>query len=369
MSIATSASSLVPKQGRAAAIPTAERGRARTAFLLLLPSLIGVVLFLIVPVLMVIFLSLTRWNLLTPLKWVGLSNYVNIFRFDGMGNSLLVTAYYVLLNIPVQTVVALGLAMVLRNKRPGTGLIRIICVLPFLATPVAILERAERIWVSDMTDALARQAIQRWTGQLVPPEYCGAHVSAPVSHQTGRTLPLAMRAATALFGHFGIEWDLTTASPADLAELGGWIRLYQRHRALIHSGTVLRLDADGGPPGGGAGGGGAAGGSPAGQPAFRYGVLARDRAAALLSYVQLDEPRHTQAAALRVRGLDPGRSYRVTEVTPEASRSGRRPVLSAGPVPGAVLSQIGIALPVQHPYTAVVLLVEAAGPAVIRTYP
>ena len=116
---------------------------------------------------------------------------------------------------------------------------------------LAILERAERIWVSDMTDALARQAIQRWTGQLVPPEYCGAHVSAPVSHQTGRTLPLAMRAATALFGHFGIEWDLTTASPADLAELGGWIRLYQRHRALIHSGTVLRLDADGGPPGGG----------------------------------------------------------------------------------------------------------------------
>jgi multiple sugar transport system permease protein/sn-glycerol 3-phosphate transport system permease protein len=110
----------------------------RTAYLLLLPSLIGVFLFLVIPVIMVIFLSLTRWNLLTPLRWVGLSNYVDVFKYDGLGHSLLVTGYYVLLNIPIQTVLALGLAMVLNNKRAGTGLIRIICVLPFLATPVAM---------------------------------------------------------------------------------------------------------------------------------------------------------------------------------------------------------------------------------------
>jgi alpha-galactosidase len=41
---------------------------------------------------------------------------------------------------------------------------------------LAMLERTERVWTSDMTDALARQPIQRWTGQLVPPEYLGAHV-------------------------------------------------------------------------------------------------------------------------------------------------------------------------------------------------
>jgi alpha-galactosidase len=49
---------------------------------------------------------------------------------------------------------------------------------------LAMLERVDRVWTSDMTDALARQAIQRWTGQLVPPEYLGAHVSAPFSHQS-----------------------------------------------------------------------------------------------------------------------------------------------------------------------------------------
>ena len=87
---------------------------------------------------------------------------------------------------------------------------------------LGVLERVQRVWTSDMTDALARQQIQRWTGQLVAPEYLGAHVSAPTSHQTGRTLSLDFRAATALFLAFGIEWDLTEATEADLKELAAW---------------------------------------------------------------------------------------------------------------------------------------------------
>src|SRR5262249_25981988 len=62
---------------------------------------------------------------------------------------------------------------------------------------LGVLEHVQRVWTSDQTDALARQAIQRWTAQLVAPEYLGAHVSSPRSHHTGRTLPLDFRAATA----------------------------------------------------------------------------------------------------------------------------------------------------------------------------
>ncbi len=138
MSLASATTALVPKRGRTAATSKADRSRIRTAYVFLLPSLIGVVVFLVIPVIMVFVLSLTRWNLLTPLRWVGLSNYANIFRFDGFGHSLLVTAYYVLLNIPIQTVLALGLALLLRSKLPGSGLVRILAVLPFLATPVAM---------------------------------------------------------------------------------------------------------------------------------------------------------------------------------------------------------------------------------------
>jgi alpha-galactosidase len=214
---------------------------------------------------------------------------------------------------------------------------------------LAILERTQRIWTSDMTDALARQAIQRWTGQLVPPEYLGAHVSAPFGHQTGRYMPLALRCATALFGHFGIEWDLTQArdtAPGELAELGTWIALYKAHRELIHSGRVYRADRPD-------------------DTAWIHGVVAADRTAALLSYVQLDEPRQVMPVALRVPGLDPARRYRVTNVTPAGreSRPVRRPpaAVADAEMSGAALAEIGLAIPAQRPLTALVILVTASG--------
>ena len=215
---------------------------------------------------------------------------------------------------------------------------------------LSMLERVERVWTSDMTDALARQSIQRWTGQLVPPEYLGAHVSAPFSHQTGRYMPLSLRSATALFGHFGIEWDITQAETTELAELAAWIRLYQQHRALIHAGRVVRIDTPD-------------------DTAWMHGVVAADSAAAgssaaLLSYVQLDEPRNDQPAALRVPGLDPRRRYRVTDVTPGARRPGRtrqaEARLPAVQVSGTALAEIGLAIPPQRALTAVVLHIEAA---------
>ena len=210
---------------------------------------------------------------------------------------------------------------------------------------LAMLDRVQRVWTSDMTDALARQRIQRWTGQLVPPEYLGAHVSAPFSHQTGRYMPLSLRGATALFGHFGIEWDITGADREELAELTQWIGLYKRHRALIHSGRVVRLDTPD-------------------DTAWMHGVVTADRSAALMSYVQLDEPISDQPATLRVPGLDPRRRYRVTDVTP-GQRPGQRAGLADAPVAGlevagAALADIGLAIAPQRTLTAVVILIEAA---------
>lgn len=209
---------------------------------------------------------------------------------------------------------------------------------------LGILQRVQRVWTSDMTDALARQAIQRWTGQLVPPEYLGAHVSAAFSHQTGRYMPMSLRGATALFGHLGIEADITQASAGDLAELAGWIELYKRHRGLVHSGRVVRIDTPD-------------------DTAWMHGVVAADRSAALMSYVQLDGPRNDQPAALRVPGLDPRRRYRVTDVTPGSRRprrSGLREDGIAGvQVSGAALADIGLAIRPQRTQSAVIVLVEA----------
>jgi alpha-galactosidase len=209
---------------------------------------------------------------------------------------------------------------------------------------LAMLERVQRVWTSDMTDALARQSIQRWTGQLVPPEYLGAHVSAPFSHQTGRYMPMSLRGATALYGHLGIEADVTQLGQDDIAELAGWIELYKRHRGLLHSGRVVRIDTPD-------------------DTAWMHGVVAADRSAALVSYVQLDEPRNDQPAALRVPGLDPARRYQVSDVTPGRLCPRRRgleePGIPAVQVTGAALGDIGLAIAPRRALTAAVILIEA----------
>ena len=59
-------------------------------------------------------------------------------RDDHVFHALLVSAYYVLWNIPIQTVMALGLAMLLNRKLPAMGLFRALYVLPYMSTPVAM---------------------------------------------------------------------------------------------------------------------------------------------------------------------------------------------------------------------------------------
>jgi multiple sugar transport system permease protein len=112
--------------------------RLLTAAPFILPSLAGVILFLLLPVVVVLLLSFVKWNFLQPPSWAGLSNFVTMTRDDHVFHALLISAYYVLWNIPIQTVVALGLAMLLNRRLPGMGVYRALFVLPYMSTPVAM---------------------------------------------------------------------------------------------------------------------------------------------------------------------------------------------------------------------------------------
>jgi multiple sugar transport system permease protein/sn-glycerol 3-phosphate transport system permease protein len=114
------------------------RRNSTIAYALLAPSLVGVVVFLAIPVVVVVVLSFFRWNLLTSPTFVGIGNYLDMFRFEGAGHALYITVLYVVLNIPVQTVLALALAMLMNRKGRVTAVVRVLCVLPYLATPVAM---------------------------------------------------------------------------------------------------------------------------------------------------------------------------------------------------------------------------------------
>ena len=117
---------------------TNSRRRTLTAYGLLAPSLFGVIVFLGIPVVLVVVFSFLKWNLLTAPKFVGIENYLDVFQHEGAGHALLVTCYYFVLNIPVQTALALGMALLMNRKGRFTALVRVLCVLPYLATPVAM---------------------------------------------------------------------------------------------------------------------------------------------------------------------------------------------------------------------------------------
>jgi multiple sugar transport system permease protein len=107
-------------------------------YIFILPSLVGVVAFLLAPILVVAVLSFFSWDLIGPPTFIGLQNYDRIIHSSDVGHSLLVTVLYVALNIPAQTVLALLLALFMNQKLAGVKAFRAIYVVPWMATPVVM---------------------------------------------------------------------------------------------------------------------------------------------------------------------------------------------------------------------------------------
>lgn len=109
-----------------------------TGYALLAPSLFGVVMFLLLPMLVVGWLSLQRWDLLGPIRFVGLDNWHSVLTDPTFGRSMAVTLGFVALVVPVQTALGLVAAMLLARGLPGTGFFRTLYVLPWICSPLAI---------------------------------------------------------------------------------------------------------------------------------------------------------------------------------------------------------------------------------------
>ncbi|GAA2540177.1 alpha-galactosidase [Pseudonocardia hydrocarbonoxydans] len=208
---------------------------------------------------------------------------------------------------------------------------------------LGILARTDRVWASDTTDPVERQSIQRWTGLLLPPELVGTHVGAPVSHTTGRASGLPLRLVSSLFGHAGIEWDLTAVPPEDLARLRAWAGLHKELRGLLHTGRTVRADDPG-------------------EGLVLHGVVGPR--GAVYAYLRLHSGADAVPPRLRLPGLDPARRYHL-RLRPEAgelrpSFAVRQPAwLDTGvELTGGVLGRVGVAAPLLAPGQAVVLHVE-----------
>jgi multiple sugar transport system permease protein len=139
MASTTTATTATGGAGAGAPPPIEKRRRqeAGVAFVFLLPALVGFVTFYLWPTIRGLYLSFTDYDLLTSPSFAGLDNYRRLLEDDVFWNSLWVTLEYVLINISVQTVVALLLA-VLIHRLTRSVVLRGIILLPYLVSNVVV---------------------------------------------------------------------------------------------------------------------------------------------------------------------------------------------------------------------------------------
>lgn len=114
------------------------------------PFIIGFMLFMIVPMGISLYYSLCEYNILSPAKFIGIENYINIFKDDIFYKAIGVTFYYAIISVPLRLIFALIVAMILLKTSKITGIYRAVYYLPsIIGGSVAVAILWKRIFAVD----------------------------------------------------------------------------------------------------------------------------------------------------------------------------------------------------------------------------
>ncbi|MCQ2180922.1 MAG: alpha-galactosidase [Bacteroidales bacterium] len=192
-----------------------------------------------------------------------------------------------------------------------------------------VLPWFDEFWVSDNTDALQRIFIQWGSSYFFPAIAMASHISVVPNHQVHRTTSLKFRCDVAMSGRLGME-----IQPADMTQwekdfCRGAIADYKRIRPIVQFGDIYRLVSpyDG-----------------LGVASLMY--VAQDKSRAAFYWWRLENLYDSRYPRVRMRGLDPDRQYRVSEL----NRIDKRPMACEGKsFSGRFLMENGIEIaPVVH---------------------
>ena len=200
-----------------------------------------------------------------------------------------------------------------------------------------VLSHTDRVWTSDSNDALDRLNIQRGCSFFFPSEVMGAHVGPRDCHITGRHVSIEMRAGVSFFGHFGLEMDPRELSEHEIQSLKEVIALHKKHRDLIHSGELIRLDSDGN--------------------SIDFGIVSSDKSRALYAYNSVTETKRTMPKKYRFIGLNEDKTYQFNMIWPTKLKEYSPSILSqieGQKLSGQALIQMGMQLPISFPQTTLI---------------
>lgn len=195
-------------------------------------------------------------------------------------------------------------------------------------------------WPSDNTDPVQRIYIQWGFGHFFPASTISAHAT-----DMGKK-PLKLAIDVAMTGAFGVDSDISNWTPADRKTVAAAVKLYkEKIRDLIMQGDLYRLQ------------------SPYDSPQAALSYVAPDRDRAVVFVYRL---RESVASAVKPRGLDPAKRYRVREinlptttradgtVVEATSRLGNNMVMD-----GAALMEEGFSAPLRRPLESAVIELTA----------
>ena len=198
--------------------PLAGEGRWALAFLA--PTLLSLAVLSAGPILATLAISLTKWDLLTAPKLVGLDNFLALLSDDRFLKALRNTFFYTIVSVPIGLAVALGLALALNTKVRGIAFIRTAYFLPVVTSTIAIALVWQ--WIYSADSGLLNQVLgifgitsQKW---LSDPTLAMPSIIAMSIWQG-----LGVNVIIFLAGLQAIPSDLLDAASVDGA--GSWARL------------------------------------------------------------------------------------------------------------------------------------------------
>jgi multiple sugar transport system permease protein len=121
----------------------------RNGYWLTLPYVLFFLAFVAYPLFFSLVLVFHRWNIVTPMEWIGLKNFTRLFSDDQFFRSLLNTGSFLLIHIPLQVVVALAFALLLNSPIKGRGFFRAIYFLPVVVSGVAVTLLWQQLYAYD----------------------------------------------------------------------------------------------------------------------------------------------------------------------------------------------------------------------------
>lgn len=182
-------------------------------YLFVLPYFAVFAIFSLFPIFFSGYISLNQWDGIGEPVFVGLTNYMNVFKDAKFLKALINTLVFMAMIIPVQLILGFFVAVLLSNKlMPGKKLFRLLNFLPYLTTPIAlgvifgILFDSNFGMVNYILEAVGIGAI-KWTTESIPAKFLVAMIT--IWRYTGYTAVLFMAGIT------NINTDLFEACEID----------------------------------------------------------------------------------------------------------------------------------------------------------